>query len=181
MRNPNRITAADLPRNAFLAHCSDDDRAAIAEAAAPFTLSSQWAFLREGTPADSCYVLLDGAVGVFKGRQRVAVLGPGELVGEMAFFGGRRRATVASTGRLRGLRLDYESLTTLVASRPEVAEAVHAVYLSRLAHASPVFGLGGRPGSPVRDRTPTDAAKGMARCAPYPNPSARCMSIADRS
>jgi CRP-like cAMP-binding protein len=123
-------------RSPQLASCSLDDCAAIVEAAEMFTLPTTWAFIRQGTPADACYLLLSGSVRVFDGRRPVAALGPSEIVGEMALFGGGiRRATVASLGPVTGLRLDFQSLERLFRAHPAVGEAVHRAYLSRLSAA----------------------------------------------
>lgn len=168
-----------LRSTSLLIDCPVEDCAAFAAVAAPFSVPAHWAFVREGSPADSCYLLLEGSVGVFRGRQRIATLGPGELIGEMAFFGGgQRRATVASTSRLRGLRVDYRSLDDLIRRRPSFGEAVHAVYRERVMPV-PVLSVAARPGSPLADRP--GFSKGAARCAHYPSRSARSTSMTDRS
>ncbi len=114
MRSETDRVIDTLHRSELLATCSLQDCAAVSAAATPFTVPPSWAFLQEGRPADSAYLLLEGTVGVFRGQ---------------------RRATVASASRLRGLRLDYRSLAELIRTRPAVEDAVRTVYHSRLTRA----------------------------------------------
>ena len=77
--------------------------------------------------ADAAYILLDGQATVLSGRTQIATLQRGDIIGEMAFVeGGRRKASVATSGRLRALRLDYDTLTELLAKRPALKDALEA-------------------------------------------------------
>ena len=53
--------------------------------------------LRQGEPGTTAYVVVDGMVDVFVGETRVATVGPGGLVGELAVITGEpRNATVVA-------------------------------------------------------------------------------------
>ena len=39
--------------------------------------SAPWPLIHEKTPADACYILLSGEVGVYVGREHIATLGAG--------------------------------------------------------------------------------------------------------
>ena len=68
-----------------------------------FPRSLPWPLIREQTPSDACYILLSGEVGVYVGQDRIAVLGPGEVIGESALRRGKlRSATVTTIGTGRG-------------------------------------------------------------------------------
>lgn len=82
-----------------------------------------WALISENTPADSCYVLLDGDTEVRHGRDVLAQLHPGALVGEAALVSHQRRnATVVTTSEVRALRLGYEDLQALFAKHPSLEQ-----------------------------------------------------------
>ena len=113
------------------------DRAAITalvEAGQPFALPAGWPLVQQGIPADACYVLTDGTARVFHLRDQIAEIGPGDLVGEMALLGGgQRRATVTSSSRVSGLRIDNEPLRAVLDRHPALAEAFRAVYAAHSA------------------------------------------------
>jgi CRP-like cAMP-binding protein len=111
------------------ASCDRDDVAALVDAGSPFALPAGWPLVQEGIPADACFVLTGGSARVFHQREQIAEIGPGDLVGEMAFFnGGQRQATVTSSSRVAGLRIENETLRPLLQRRPRLAEAFRAVY-----------------------------------------------------
>ncbi|MGH8859996.1 MAG: Crp/Fnr family transcriptional regulator [Jatrophihabitantaceae bacterium] len=105
-----------------------DDIRALAETGTVVTLPDGWAFVQEGTPADAAYVLLEGAANVLNGRTVIASLSPGAIIGEMAYLdGGQRHASVATHGRVRALRLDYDKLNSLVSSNPSIKTMLQTV------------------------------------------------------
>jgi CRP/FNR family cyclic AMP-dependent transcriptional regulator len=118
--------------------CDRDDLVALVEAGAETSLPSGWGFVQEGTPADACYVLLSGTARVFHGRHEIAVLAPGDIIGEMAFLeGGQRDATVTSSTPVKALRIEYDALRAVLAKRPHLKEMMVAVYNARRAPAPP--------------------------------------------
>lgn len=87
-------------------------------------LPKGWALMSEGTPADSCYVLLDGATEVRHGHEVIATLNLGALVGEAALVDHKRRnASVITITEVRALRLGYDDLTPLFAKHPTLEQA----------------------------------------------------------
>lgn len=56
------------------------------------SLPANWRLIHEQTPGDACYILLSGKVAVYSGREQVAELGPGDVVGEIAIRQGRLRS-----------------------------------------------------------------------------------------
>lgn len=115
---------AGLPK---LGECSKDDIRALAESGTVVTLPDGWAFVHEGTPADAAYVLLAGEAHVLLGRKVIDSVGPGAILGEMAYMdGGQRHATVATHGRVRAMRLDYDKLDSVMKKHPGLNEFLRA-------------------------------------------------------
>lgn len=87
--------------------------------------SAPWPLIREQTPSDACFILLSGEAGVYVGNDRIAVLGPGEVIGESALRGGKlRTATVTTIGAAEVLRIERESLARLLDEIPALREII---------------------------------------------------------
>jgi CRP/FNR family cyclic AMP-dependent transcriptional regulator len=124
-----RELIAKLSGYATFAKCDRDDIAALVEAGGPFNLPAGWPLVQEGIPADACYVLITGTALVFHQREQIAELKEGALVGEMALLGGgQRRATVTSSSKVTGLRIENDALRPVLQKHPKIAEAFRAVY-----------------------------------------------------
>lgn len=78
---------------------------------------------REGDVADAMYLVEQGEVEIVKADATViAKRQVGEELGEMAFFDGGRRSATARAGKICHLiRVGYESLRTVLRTRPEAA------------------------------------------------------------
>lgn len=125
-----RALAERLRHSVALRTCGDDDLLALARAGERVAVPARWAMLREGTPADTAYVILDGAADVYRGRESIARLGFGEVLGELPYLrGGLRTATVTSAGRLETLRVGYDALDVLLAGHPRLRR--HVTELAR--------------------------------------------------
>lgn len=105
---------------------SDSDLKRLVSAAHRTSTSGPWPLIREQTPSDSCYILLSGEVGVYVGHDRIAVVGPGEVIGESALRGSLRNATVTTTGQAEVLHIDRDALARLVDEIPALREAMDA-------------------------------------------------------
>src|SRR5262245_10984480 len=122
---------ANLPREVLARLVSEFDEL---EVPAGHTVFSQ------GDPGDALYVIVTGAVEV-RGRdgrgERVAVLGPGDCLGEMALVtGDPRSATVVSLSPTRLLRLDKERFRTLSERQPVFLRELARVLCRRIARTS---------------------------------------------
>ena len=127
-----RAIADQLGASVAFARCDRSDLDALVDAGKETSFPDGWPFVQEGTPADACYVLLSGTARVFRGRQEIAVLGIGDIIGEMAFVdGGQRTATVSASGQGKALRIEYDVLRELLAKRPRLRETMETVYRSR--------------------------------------------------
>jgi hypothetical protein len=119
--------ARRLRRYATFGNFSDAELQRLARAAHRTSTSAPLPLIREQTPSDSCYILLSGEVGVYAGQDRIAVLGPGEVIGESALHRGRlRSATVTTIGPAEVLRIERDDLAALLDEMPALREIIDA-------------------------------------------------------
>ncbi|MGV0794363.1 cyclic nucleotide-binding domain-containing protein [Mycolicibacterium sp. XJ1819] len=105
---------------------SDNDLKRLLEAAHRTSTSGPWPLIQEQTPSDACYILLSGEAGVYVGHDRIATVGPGEVIGESVLRGALRNATVTTTGRAEVLHIARDDLRRLVDELPALREAMDA-------------------------------------------------------
>jgi CRP/FNR family cyclic AMP-dependent transcriptional regulator len=135
-KHERRELVAQLHGYEFFARCSTDDLGALVDAGGPFVIPPNWALMMENTPAHCCYAITDGTARVYLNRVQIAELGPGDIVGEMAMLtGSLRRATVTSSTRLGGVRVDNDQMTTLFEQRPSLLNVLRGAYESRTPEA----------------------------------------------
>ncbi len=116
-----------LRRAPLFATLDDEAFRLLTDELAEVDLSRGASVFREGDQGDQLYFIVSGKVKLGRtssdGRESlVAILGPGELFGEMALFDPAPRSTTAtavSETRLAGLK--NESLKALLRNRPEVS------------------------------------------------------------
>ncbi|OJZ64096.1 cAMP-binding protein [Mycobacterium paraffinicum] len=106
---------------------SDAELQRLARVAHRTSTSAPLPLIHEQTPSDSCYILLSGEVGVYVGRDRIAVLGPGEVIGESALHRGKlRSATVTTMGPAEVLRIERDELSRALEEIPALREIIDA-------------------------------------------------------
>jgi CRP-like cAMP-binding protein len=97
-----------------------------------------WPLIREQTPSDACYILLGGEAGVYVGQDRIAVLGPGEVIGESALRRGKlRSATVTTIGPAEVLRIERDDLARLLDEIPALRETMDETASRHVPVATP--------------------------------------------
>jgi signal-transduction protein with cAMP-binding, CBS, and nucleotidyltransferase domain len=132
---------------------SDNDLQCVVLAAHHTSTSAPLPLIHEQTPSDACYILLSGEVGVYVGQDRVAVLGPGEVIGESALRRGKlRSATVTTTGAAEILRIERDDLARLLDEIPALRETMDAT----IARHAPVA-LPEQPAKPKPTHCRVDA------------------------
>lgn len=113
--------------------CSVRDLDDLAKHSSHSSVPAGWPLIHQDTPADACYVILDGSAVVRIDGAEVATVGAGSIVGEVALATGRlRNATVTSTEPLDLLHVDAAEFRRLLEKRP----TVRASLLARLAAAT---------------------------------------------
>jgi CRP/FNR family transcriptional regulator, cyclic AMP receptor protein len=116
---------------------SDDDLKRIARATHRTSTSGPWPLIQEQTPSNACYILLSGEAGVYAGGNRIAVVGPGEVIGESALRRGKlRNATVTTTGRAEVLHIARDDLDRLLNEVPALRETMDATVARHVPKAA---------------------------------------------
>src|ERR1700758_3230975 len=106
---------------------SNDELDRLVRAAHRTSTSGPWPLIHEQTPSDACYILLSGEAGVYVGQDRVAVVGPGEVIGESALRRGKlRNATVTTTGKAEVVHVARDDLDRLLNKIPALRETMDA-------------------------------------------------------
>ena len=132
---------------------SDDELARLVLAADRTSRSLPWPLIHEQTPSDACYILLSGEVGVYVGQDRIALLGPGEVIGESALRRGKlRSATVTTTGPAEVLLIERDDFARLLDEVPALREIMDAT----VAEHAPVL-LAAREAKPKPTHSRVDA------------------------
>jgi CRP-like cAMP-binding protein len=101
-------------------------------------LSRGQVLFREGDPGDRLYVIAEGKIKLGRtsgdGRENLlAILGPGEMFGELSLFDpGPRNATATAVADSHLIGLGNEDLTTWLTGRPDVARHLLRALARRL-------------------------------------------------
>jgi CRP/FNR family cyclic AMP-dependent transcriptional regulator len=129
--------ARRLREFAAFAKFSDNDLNSIVRAAHRTSTSGPWPLIREQTPSDACYILLSGEAGVYVGRDRIAMVGPGEVIGESVLRRGKlRNATVTTTGKAEVLHIGRDDLNRLLGEIPALRETIDETVARRVPEAA---------------------------------------------
>jgi CRP/FNR family cyclic AMP-dependent transcriptional regulator len=129
----------DHVRSAALFSALDDEAAAALRASmTERRLARGEVLFREGEPGEELYVIESGKVKLGHtapdGRESlIAVLGVGEMLGELSLFDpGPRTATAVAVTPCRVLAMGHEALVPWLQGRPELAAALLAALARRL-------------------------------------------------
>ncbi len=137
----------DVLRQAPLFSGLDDDAAGALEASmSPLSLKRGEVLFNEGDDGNQLYVVTEGKIKLGRtspdGRENLlAILGPGQMFGELSFFDpGPRSATATSVTDVTVQSLSHEALTPVLSSHAEVALALLNQLAGRLRRTNEVVG-----------------------------------------
>jgi len=122
----------------FLAALGEEALARVASTATSVRLERNDTLFAEGDAAEDLYVVMSGRVAIGKrssdGRESlVALMGPGDLFGEMPLFdGGARSASARALERSDLARVPYEVVRAELESRPALLWPVVGMLAARL-------------------------------------------------
>ncbi|MCM0621073.1 Crp/Fnr family transcriptional regulator [Nocardioides bruguierae] len=111
--------------DSFFSAFSPQEIARISARGTKVSLPAGWAPISERTGADKAYVILEGQVSVRSHGEEVAVLGPGDIVGEAAIMNqSLRTASIVALTRLELIHFTPEALRGLADEMPSFAQAL---------------------------------------------------------
>jgi CRP-like cAMP-binding protein len=122
----------------LFAHCSKRDLAAVAKLTTQLELAAGHTLIREDSQvAYSFFVLVDGEAEVRRDGRRVATLGPGDFIGELALILRRpRTATVTLTEPSQLLSISAHNFQPLLMRAPQFQFKLLEALAERVASAS---------------------------------------------
>lgn len=116
------------------AHLNKEQIHRIVEHGTYLTIPQDWSLMMENTAADKAYLILDGEVSVRHGKDEIARLGSGAMIGEIALVAHKlRTATVVSITPLEVLHFTAEGLQELEDEIPDFRKALEGLTAERLA------------------------------------------------
>ena len=126
-----------LRRVPLFAELSEEDLLSVAGGGVPVELAPGAILAAEGEPGDALFVILSGELQVVKKSRRtevpIAVLGPGEIVGEMAIFEAQpRMASVRAVSPTRVVRIARDEILELLRTRPSATLSMLRTVMGRL-------------------------------------------------
>jgi CRP/FNR family transcriptional regulator, cyclic AMP receptor protein len=115
----------ELGKIELFRRCRPADLRRLASIADEVKVSPGETLCHEGQTAFECFVIASGEVEVRVHDQPVAVLGPGQVVGEMALLdGGPRTASVIALTDVQAFAIDRRRLDGLLEDAPAIARAM---------------------------------------------------------
>jgi CRP-like cAMP-binding protein len=126
-----KITA--LAAVGLFAACSKRELREVGRLCTPLSVGEGFVLTLEGGPGQECFVISDGKGQVTIGGRPVAVVGPGECVGEMALLDrGPRTATVTAQTPMSVYVLSTREFQALLRVSPVIAGKIAATLARRL-------------------------------------------------
>ncbi len=136
------LTAVDLFRP-----LTPEERASVADhlVYAPFVAGD--VMTRQGATAHWLYLIITGEADVWidtpEGRKPIATIGAGSVFGEMGMLTGEpRRASVGARTDVTCYRLDKSGFEQIIRARPDVADAISRVLVTRESELEALRALG---------------------------------------
>ena len=124
-----------LKRAPLFSECSKSELAALATTADELDLREGAVLTREGTPGREFFVLIEGTVRVTRNGRKLAELGAGDWLGEIALLTeSPRTATATATTPVRILVVTDRAFRQVVQKMPSIALKVLASVGERLGH-----------------------------------------------
>ena len=123
-----------LKKVPLFAGCTKAELRRLASIADEIDLRKGTVLTREGRPGREFFVLIEGTARVVKGSRKVADLGPGDWLGEIALLArAPRTATVTATSPVRSLVITERDFRQTVAEMPSIAMKVLTCVAERLS------------------------------------------------
>jgi CRP-like cAMP-binding protein len=122
--------------------CSRRELSKIAKAGDELTVEAGHRLTTQGEAGRECYVVVEGTATVKRGNRKVATLGPGDCVGELALLDhGPRTATVEADGPMTLFVLGSRQFGGVIEDVPSLSRKVMAALAAKVRELdSQMFG-----------------------------------------
>ena len=126
-----------LRRTPLFAELSEEDLDGVTSNAEPVELAAGALLAAQGDPGDALYVIVSGELQVVKRSGTtdvpIAVVGPGEIVGEMSIFEAQpRNASLHAMAPARVIRIGRDEILTILHTRPSATMSMLRTMMGRL-------------------------------------------------
>jgi CRP/FNR family transcriptional regulator, cyclic AMP receptor protein len=113
--------------------CTTKELRDIAKATVELTLDDGKEFVTQGDVGREAFIIVEGSADVSRGGNKIATLGPGDCVGELALLDhGPRTATVVATSPLTVLVLGPREFSGLLDEVPTLNHKILAALAGRI-------------------------------------------------
>lgn len=113
--------------------CSKRELAKIAKAGDELAVEDGFVLTTQGDAGREAYVIIEGEAVVKRGNRKVATLGPGDCVGELALLDhGPRTATVVADGDMTLFVLGARQFAGVIDEVPALSRKVMAALANRI-------------------------------------------------
>jgi len=130
------VDPAHLRNIPVFSDLDDDELSSIASLAAEVSVPEGKELVREGDYSYDVLAIEEGTASVERAGERIADLGPGDVVGEMGVLErSQRNATVRATSPMRLVTLTGWDIRRLRKSAPNAVEHLRGGVAQRRAHA----------------------------------------------
>ena len=125
---------------------AEEETTALTSRLTEIDLSRGDVLFREGEPGDRLYIIGSGKIKLGRraadGRENLlAILGPGEMLGELTLFDpGSRTASATAVAETTVYELNHSELIEWINTHPQVAIHLLAALAGRLRHTNDVMG-----------------------------------------
>jgi signal transduction histidine kinase len=133
----NDSDRALLRRTPLFAELSEEDLDGVTSHAGSVEVAAGELLAVQGEPGDALFVIVSGELQVVKRSGTsdvpIAVVGPGEIVGEMSIFEAQpRNASVRAITPTRVIRIERDEILTLLHTRPSATMSMLRTMMGRL-------------------------------------------------
>lgn len=124
----DRITHVEMLHN-----LSPSEVQAIIPLLKPLQVEPGTLLCREGEAGNAMFIIVRGEAEIYKGQQLMALLGPGEMFGEMALLTGEERsASVVARTAMELYELDRSDFEAMLTRSPHLASGLSRILARRL-------------------------------------------------
>ena len=116
--------------------CSDKELRKIARIADEVDRPAGAVLIKEGEAGRELFVIADGSVKITRGKRKIATVGRGNVIGELAVLDhGPRSATVTTETPVKLFVIDARSFSALIEDAPTVGYKIAKTLAERLRSA----------------------------------------------